>query len=101
MTQIGDIQKNKNRARQYLACICYVRYGEELDSGENPVNYAERVWYKNRGRTDTDKYREINVRDFITKAEGSYKHIALLNGVADPMDTLQIEVNYNYIRCKK
>ncbi|MFW9991890.1 MAG: hypothetical protein ACFFD4_07795 [Candidatus Odinarchaeota archaeon] len=77
-------QARKNIATRYLMVQTYLKYGERLGFGENPVNFAHRVWLRDReGVPDTEiaKFQK-NIVIQIKKIKEDEPYQSLLNGDA-------------------
>ena len=99
-------QARKNIATRYLMVELWYEYRLRLKRGENPVNYAERVW-----RREIDFIPDDEIVSFqdkivatINEIKGDQTYQALINGIASDELIQEIEEDYEGIwpkRCKK
>ena len=90
-----------NIARRYIRVKLWYYYRVKPKTRENPVNYAHRIWLKNRRfvhTEETQSYQKAIVKN-IKRMEAGKNHQALLKGKAS--DTLINQTIENYSIARK
>ena len=87
-------------AYKHLASVLKVKYNVKFGFGVNPVNYAHKVWRKNRRKVDTKdivSYQD-SIETYINSVKRSLDYKDLLAGTATPMLILDTMLRYKLVK---
>lgn len=96
-------QARKNIATRYLMTELFYEYGLRLKWGENPVNYAHRVWIKDAKEIPNGEIvsYQKEVVEFIKGIKATETYQQLVDGTASDELINEVEGNYEEIWPKK